>query len=371
MGGGVGLAAVGADLVCFRGQLFDPIGVPRNLRSHGTREGVRPVQGRLIELLDERPCDLVAAVHLVEVPGAGGTLCAPPGRKVAQQRVTNSFGPNQGVSRPGQRLLQQGRHEERDKDLVEDPHDDGVVARGSGDGDGLVGQGLAAFERTLVVEFRAQGGEHERPVGMVVGEQCEGPLQDLDLVGVDDTDGGGPAPVVGQGGGHEPVGVTEIHRPASRAEERVAKGGVSGLALGGTEADGQIESEHRIGLVGLGVEVEGLGVVAQRVGWRERGERGIGRLAGVVDRLGQVDRLGGSEPVAGQLTHPGPGPVAAEGFERFGHLPVRPRPAVGAQVVIQRVLDQRVSEAVAPGLGQLAHQGHGRRSFEDVEQIVF
>ena len=87
------------------------------------------------------------------------------------------------------------------------------------------------------------------------------------------------APVVGQGGGHEPVGVTEVGGPASGVEERVAKGGVAGLALGGAEPDGQVESEDRIGVVGLGVEVEGLGVVAQGVG-RGRARRARRRPPG-------------------------------------------------------------------------------------------
>ena len=56
-----------------------------------------------------------------------------------------------------------------------------------GDGEGLVGQGLAGLERAAVGEFRTQGGEHEGPVGMVGGEPVEGHLQDLDLVGVDDS----------------------------------------------------------------------------------------------------------------------------------------------------------------------------------------
>ena len=138
-----------------------------------------------------------------------------------------------------------------------------------------------------VGELRAQGGEHERPVGVVGGEPIEGHLQDLDLVGVDGADGGEHAPVVGQGGGHEPVGVTEVGGPASGVEEGVAEGGVAGLALGGAEPDGQVEPEDRIGVVGLGVEVEGLGVVAQGVGGGERGEGGVGRLARVVDGLGR------------------------------------------------------------------------------------
>ena len=200
-----------------------------------------------------------------------------------------------------------------------------------GDGEGLVGQGLATFERAPVGELRAQGGEHERPVGVVGGEPIEGQLQDLDLVGVDGAAGGEHAPVVGQGGGHEALGVAEVGGPSSGVEEGVAEGGVAGLALGGAEPDGQVDAEDRIGVVGLGVEVEGLGVVAEGVAGGEGGERGVGRLARVVEGLGQVDGLGGAEPVAGQLADAGPGPVAAEVLERLGHLPVRPRPAGAAR----------------------------------------
>ena len=256
--------------------------------------------------------------------------------------------------------------------MVEDPHDGGVVAGGLGDGEGLVGQRLATLEGAPVGELRTQGGEHERPVGVVGGEPIEGHLQDLDLVGVDGAAGREDAPVVGQGGGHEALGVTEVGGPASGVEERVAKGGVSGLALGGAEPDGQVDAQDRIGVVGLGVEVEGLGVVAEGVAGGEGGERGVGRLAGVVEGLGQVDGLGGTEPVAGQLTDPGPGTVAAEVLQRLGHLPVRPRPTGGTEVLVQRVLDEGVGEAVVPrGVGELAHQGRGRRGVEDVEQLVF
>ena len=151
----------------------------------------------------------------------------------------------------------------------------------------------------------------------------------------------------------------------------MAKGRVSGLALGGAEADGQIESEGRIGVVGLSVEVESLAVVAERVGRSERGQRRVGGLSGVLDGSCQVDGLGGVEPVAGQFAHTCTGPVAAKVLQRLGHHSVRPRPAVRAQVLVQRVLDERVREVVTPvRIGHLAHQRHRRRCFEDVEQVV-
>ena len=109
---------------------------------------------------------------------------------------------------------------------------------------------------------------------MPVGEPVERRLQDLDLLGVDDPDVAVKAPIVGQGSGHEPVGVAEVGGLASGVEERLAEGGVTGLALGGAEPDGQIEPEDRIGVGGLWVEVEGLRVVAQGVG---RGQRSRAR----------------------------------------------------------------------------------------------
>ena len=158
---------------------------------------------------------------------------------------------------------------------------------------GLVGQRIRDG-RAPESEFLTQGGEHERPVRIVGGEPVEGQLQDLDLVGVDGADGAEPTPVVGQGGGHQTLGVTEVGGPASSIEEGVAKGGVSRLALGGAEPDGQVDAQHWIGVGGLGVEVEGLGVVAQGVGGSEGDQGGVARLAGVADGLGQVDGLGGS-----------------------------------------------------------------------------
>ena len=50
--GGVGFAALGADLKGLCGQLFGPVGVPGDLRPRGTREGEHPVQRRLVEHLD-------------------------------------------------------------------------------------------------------------------------------------------------------------------------------------------------------------------------------------------------------------------------------------------------------------------------------
>ena len=68
-------------------------------------------------------------------------------------RIAFHGGSIQRVGRPDNRLLKHRRHLERNKDVVENPHDDGVVAGGVGDGDGLLGQGPATCECTPVGEL--------------------------------------------------------------------------------------------------------------------------------------------------------------------------------------------------------------------------
>ena len=171
--GGVGLIAVGTDPKCFRGQPFDLIGVAGDLRSNDRPKRAHPVQCRLVELLGERPGDLEATFHLVDVSSAHGSVDAPNRGEEQQAGVTDALGPNQGVGRPVQRLFEQWRHVERVRGVVEDPHDGGVVTRGVCDGDRLVGESLTAVERAPPRELRTQGGQHERPVEVVAGQACE------------------------------------------------------------------------------------------------------------------------------------------------------------------------------------------------------
>ena len=198
--------------------------------------------------------------------------------------------------------------------MIENPHDGGIVTLGLGDGEGLVCQQLTSFERTSVGKLRTECGEHERPISIVGGKPVESKLQYLDFVGVDDTGGAEPASVVGQGGGHESLRVVEIGSPARSPDEGVAKRGVPRLALGGSQPDGKVEREDRVRVGGLGVEVEGLGVVTQCIGGGEGTERGVARQARVADGLGEVDGLGGIDPVARQLARPLSGAIAAEAF---------------------------------------------------------
>src|SRR6202050_3188543 len=195
-------------------------------------------------------------------------------------------------------------------------------------------------------------------------------FQHIDLVRVGGIVISGVTPVIGQGGGNESVGIAEISSLSSGGQERLSGGGVPGLSLGGAESNRQIDSQYRIGVGREAVEVKGLGVVAQCIAWGQRTERGIARLFRVSDGLGQVDRLGGTCPVAGLPAHPRARSIPAEFLQGLGNLSVASCSSVVTEVLVQGVLDEGVGEAVTARVGHRAHQSNGSGRVEDVEQVV-
>ena len=97
--------------------------------------------------------DLHAAVELLEVARSDGGVCTPVSCEENEQRVTDALGSHHGFGRSGQRLFEQRRYVERKIDVVEYSHHDCVVTTRSGDGYGLVGQGVPALKWTSVCEL--------------------------------------------------------------------------------------------------------------------------------------------------------------------------------------------------------------------------
>ncbi len=354
---GIGLATVGADAECLGRQRLCGVDVTGDLGPVGLHDGALPAQQGLVESLDgEGPGDVEAAVHLGDITRAEGNTSTRVRGPVEQGRIADVCGSTEPLVGPSQRLLEEVRQVEGERDVGEGARDGRVVAGRSGERDRLVSQRLSALEIVVVHQLGAQGAEEQRPRRVIDRELVEGQFEELDPVRVDV----GPrehAAGVGQGGDGEPLGVTLLHGLPRRVEERFAEPGLPGLALGDAEPDGQVEAEDRIGGRGPSVEVECVDVVVEGVVGGEGRERGVGRPARVVERLDQAVGLGGAEPVAGQFAESRPLLVAAEALECLGHLAVRSRLAGAAEGVVQRVLDQRVGEAVVPGrVRQLAHQ---------------
>ena len=110
--GGVGLATISADLQGLSRQLFGKVGISGDLRSLGKVECIGPAQNRLIELLGQGTHDLDTTIHLVDVPCQEYGCCSGVRHQKEQYRIADALGPNQGVRRPGQLLLEHGRHQQ-------------------------------------------------------------------------------------------------------------------------------------------------------------------------------------------------------------------------------------------------------------------
>ena len=195
--------------------------------------------------------------------------------------------------------------------------------------------GLAALERAAVGEFRTQGGEHERPVGVVGGERSRAISRTSTLsASVAPTALKKPRSLARAAATSRSVSPrSAARRAASRSVSRKAGSPVWRWAVPSPMARSSPRTGS--GSSACGVEVEGLGVVAEGVGRGQGAEGGVARLARVADGLGQVDGLGGVDPVAGQFAHSGPGAVPAEVLQRLGHLPVGPGPAGRTQVLVR------------------------------------
>ena len=127
-----------------------------------------PLERRLVKLLGHGSRDLQAAIHLVDVHGGAAQIEPARERGPEQQPgLAEPFGAGQRVGRPRERLFQPLRHSERDRDLVQHPHDGCVIARSLRDRDRFVGERLAALERRPERDLVAEVREHQRPIRMV------------------------------------------------------------------------------------------------------------------------------------------------------------------------------------------------------------
>ena len=228
-------------------------------------------------------------------PARRASAGAEVGGPEQQDRVTDALGDLEGLGRPGQRLLEQVRHESgnetwlRTRTMVASSPEDRAMARASS---------ASAWRRSRLLavgELGAEGGEHEGRAGSSVGSRSRASsristLSASTVPAVENM----PRLLARAAATSRSVSPrSAARRAASRRVSR--KAGSPGLALGGAEPDGQVDAQDRIGVVGPGVEVEGLGVVAEGVAGGERGERGVAGPPRVVEGLGQVDGLGGAD----------------------------------------------------------------------------
>ena len=137
--------------------------------------------------------------------------------------------------------------------------------------------------------------------------------------------------------------------------------------MGGAQPDEQVGPGGGLQL-GPG-QLERLGEPPRRLVGSEPGEGRVAGTPGVLDGLVGIGRARGEDEVAGDLAHPVLRGRLQPLLERLGDRPVQAAPPGSAQIVVEGLLDQAVSEAVAAGT-HLSDQCRTLRRIEQVEQFV-
>jgi hypothetical protein len=141
-------------------------------------------------------------------------------------------------------------------------------------------------------------------------------------------------------------------------EQRLSVRRVPDLALGVPEADQQVAALGALPVGCLVVELERAAIPARRLVRGEPGRRMLGGSPCVVKRLGGVaaeDRRG---PVAGELTQPLARFVPTLLLQRLRYLAVKHRATGAPEILVKRVLDERV-----PWLNRIEAQFRALRYF--------
>ena len=271
----------------------------------------------------------------------------------AGDRVAEIVGQVARLGVPPPAELEGLRHRDR---LVAEPDrvdQRGAVAGAPGDAHGLLRHRQALVDVGVPGALDAQEGDQAGAVGAVrIAEAHERAPAHLDAVTVDRAHDAVPASVVPQRGAHEDVDRADVVGQATGREQRLAVRGITRLRLGVAEPEEQHGPAPRVVGRGPVQEIERIPVPAQRLVGREQRQRPIARPLRVRDRLARVRRLGRLRPVERELSDPVAGIVAADRFERLRHRPMGAGPPAGREIVVERVLDQRVRERVAARHGR-------------------
>ena len=164
-----------------------------------------------------------------------------------------------------------------------------------------------------------------------------------------------------------------VSQPAGdrgRLEKGLAEGGIAKVALGLADADQQRAALGRV--AGCGPEeLERLVEPAQRLVRCELLECTLAGLRRIPDCLAGVHRRRRERPVVRELGKPLAGIVIAECLERLRNAVVHARAACRAQTLVERVVDQGVSEVEpSDAVGGLEDDRCLEGLVERVDQLV-
>ena len=237
-----------------------------------------PVEHWLVESLGNGPGDLEATIHLDDVAGAQGDHAAEVGGPEERHRVTECVRRSRRASVDhASDLVEQMRHGQRQRDVVEDPHDGGVVAGGVGRWRAPRRPVPGDVRGCRVGELDTERGEDEGARRVVVREPIEGQLEDRGpgrrrrCAALENM----PRLLARAAATSRSVSsMSAARRAASRRVSRNAASPVWRCAVPRPIARSMPTSDR--GRRTASKTVEGRRVVPQSVAGGERGERGIG-----------------------------------------------------------------------------------------------
>ena len=296
---------------------------------------------------------------------------APGVRRHRQLHVAHPLRQRVDLARPRQRALGRVRIPGGQVGVREHEGERGRVAHPARHRDRLLGQRLAAVGRRRPVEGGGQPREQPRAQCAVgLGQLLERLFQQRDQ-----------ALLVGQSRGQAP-GRRCQRRVGQQLHVTGAAGGVGGRAerpAPGVEAPGaHLGLAHRQQdrgaapgvLAGQVEHAEGGAEQLDRLLVGHRLQRVLPRPHRVDRRAGRVDRGRRLEEVIGKLAVRDVRPVTVELDEGLAHGHVQSDPLVSGQVVVERLPDQRVREAIAADLARaLLHEPRLARRVEVLEQL--
>ena len=244
----------------------------------------------------------------------------------------------------------------------------GVVDPAS-DGDRLFDEPETFVTAGREDELACEGGAHPGPERRVSsGKGLVGGVEDGDPLLVARADEADEAPAVLDRGPGQRLGVAQVLGQPGRPQQRLAVGGVAGVALGDPEAGDHLAAAA----VGSGLDVvEELESLAEEGGRLVGGEL-LERLPARLGRVGDglLHRAEPASARAGEVVGEGGGVMDPTGLEELGDLLVAAGPAGDAHLLVQRRAHQGVGEAPTAHAG-LEHEMGGDGGVEGVEHGVF
>ncbi len=287
--------------------------------------------------------------------------------------VARGFGESHDLRRDREPLVEMTRSPEDGVPAVEGVGENGRVADPSRHGDGVLAERVAALARRRRVEnHREPRGDARAECAVLGTERGQRFLEEPELVGIVQPEHE-PVAAIGERGARERLGRPEPPGRVRRLADRPGR-----LLELARAAPRRAETEEQVGARGVvvravcGEQVDGSLIVTRSLLVGELCQRTLAGASGVADGLVDVAAvLRGLREVIGHLGYVAFRSRAMEVLQHLADLPVQADALRRAHLVVERLADERVREAMpSDGLGDLGDDARADRFVEPFEELL-